>query len=111
DNVSKDFNYSIKANVSYNKNWVSSYKGKLADDKSNIGDVSTGGTTRVLEDHIISEWYLPNVYKGTGKGYSADGINGGPVDGMIRNETDMAWLLAMQGAGYSFQPTNNVAQN
>jgi TonB-linked SusC/RagA family outer membrane protein len=111
DNIGKDFNYNVRANVSYNKNWVRAYKGKLADDKSNLGDVSTGGTTRILEDHIISEWYLPNVYKGSGQGYAADGINGGPVDGMIRTETDMAWLQAMQAAGYSFQPVNNVAKN
>ncbi len=111
DEIGKEFSYSVKANVAYNKNWVSSYKGKLLADKTNIGDVSTGSTTRVLEDHIISEWYLPNVYKGTGKGFSADGINGGPVDGMIRTETDMAWLQAMKEAGYSFQPTNNVAKS
>lgn len=103
-----DLSYSIKGNFSYNKNWVSKYKGKLNDDKSNIGDVSTGSTTRVLEGHMINEWYLPNVYKGTGNGYAADGINGGPIDGMIRTETDMEWLLAMQENGYSFQPTNKV---
>ena len=106
-----DLSYSIKGNFSYNKNWVSKYKGKLNDDKSNIGDVSTGSTTRVLEGHMINEWYLPNVYKGTGNGYAADGINGGPIDGMIRTETDMEWLLAMQENGYSFQPTNKVGQN
>lgn len=111
ENIGRDFSYNIRANFSYNKNWVSAYRGKLAADKSNIGDVSTGGNTRVLEDHMINEWYLPNVYKGTGKGYSADGIHGGPVDGMIRTETDMAWLLAMQEAGYSFRPSNNLAQN
>lgn len=111
DNVTKDFSYSIKANVSYNMNRVSSYKGKLADDKSNIGDVSTGGNTRILEGHMINEWFLPNVYKGSGKGYGEDGVNGGPVDGMIRTETDLAWLLAMQEAGYSFRPSNNVATN
>ncbi|MDR1722852.1 MAG: TonB-dependent receptor [Tannerella sp.] len=111
DRIGSDFNYSIKANVAYNKNWVSAFKGKLLDDKSNIGDVSTGSTTRVLEDHIISEWYLPNVYKGTGKGYDVDGINGGPVNGMIRTETDMAWLKAMQSNGYSFQPSNVVAKS
>jgi hypothetical protein len=111
DEIGKEFSYNVKANVSYNKNWVSSYKGKLLADKTNIGDVSTGSTNRVLEDHIISEWYLPNVYKGTGKGFSAEGINGGPVDGMIRTETDMAWLQAMLAAGYSFQPTNNVAKS
>lgn len=106
-----DLSYSIKGNFSYNKNWVSKYKGKLNDDKSNIGDVSTGSTARVLEGHMINEWYLPNVYKGTGNGYAADGINGGPIDGMIRTETDMEWLLAMQENGYSFQPTNKVGQN
>lgn len=111
ENISKDFSYSIRANMSYNKNWVSAYRGKLAADKSNIGDVSTGGNTRILEDHMISEWYLPNVYKGTGKGYDVDGINGGPADGMIRTETDMAWLKAMQEAGYSFRPSDIVAQN
>lgn len=110
DNIG-DLSYSIKGNFSYNKNWVSKYKGKLNDDKSNIGDVSTGSTTRVLEGHMINEWYLPNVYKGTGNGYAADGINGGPIDGMIRTETDMEWLLAMQENGYSFQPTNKVGQN
>ena len=110
DNIG-DFSYSVKGNFSYNKNWVSKYKGKLNDDKSNIGDVSTGSTTRVLEGHMINEWYLPNVYKGTGNGYAADGINGGPVDGMIRTETDMEWLKAMQENGYSFQPTNNIGQN
>lgn len=110
DNIG-DLSYSVKGNFSYNKNWVSKYKGKLNDDKSNIGDVSTGSTTRVLEGHMINEWYLPNVYKGTGNGYAADGINGGPVDGMIRTETDMEWLLAMQENGYSFQPTNKVGQN
>lgn len=110
DNIG-DFGYSVKGNFSYNKNWVSKYKGKLNKDKSNIGDVSTGSSTRVLEGHMIGEWYLPNVYKGTGKGYATDGINGGPVDGMIRTETDMEWLKAMQANGYTFQPTNTVAQN
>lgn len=110
DNIG-DLSYSVKGNFSYNKNWVSKYKGKLNDDKSNIGDVSTGSTTRVLEGHMINEWYLPNVYKGTGNGYAADGINGGPIDGMIRTETDMEWLLAIQENGYSFQPTNKVGQN
>lgn len=108
DSIGKDFSYSVKGNVSYNKNWVSKYKGKLNDDKSNIGDVSTGSTTRVLEDHQIGEWYLPNVYKGSGKGYAADGINGGPVDGMIRTESDLDWVKQMQANGYSFQPTNTV---
>lgn len=110
DNIG-DFSYSVKGNFSYNKNWVSKYKGKLNSDKSNIGDVSTGSTTRILEGHMINEWYLPNVYKGTGNGYAVDGINGGPVDGMIRTETDMEWLKAMQAEGHTFQPVNTIGQN
>lgn len=38
-------------------------------------------------------------------------INGGPKDGMIRTENDMQWLQAMQAAGYTFQPYNNIAKN
>lgn len=108
DSIGKDFSYSINANFSYNKNWVSKYKGKLNADKSNLGDVSTGGTNRVLEDHMINEFYLPTVYKGTGNGFAKDGIKGGPKDGMIRTTSDMDWLLAMQENGYSFQPSNAV---
>ena len=81
---------------------------------TNIGDVSTGSTTRVIEGHTINEFYLPNVYKGNGSYFNADGsvnINGGPKDGMIRTENDMKWLQAMVDAGYSFQPYNNIAQN
>ena len=149
DNIGRDFSYSIKGQFSFNKNFVSKYKGKLekgwnkghTEYSTNIGDVSTGSTTRVIEGRQINEFYLPNVYngngsyfstsavnpviegnikgeyylknpyKGTGKGFAADGINGGPVDGMIRTENDMQWLQAMQAAGYTFQPYNNIAKN
>ena len=30
---------------------------------------------------------------------------------MIRTENDMQWLQAMQAAGYTFQPYNNIAKN
>ena len=115
-----DFSYSVKGTFAYNKNWVSKYKGKLERGwdgdtyKTNIGDVSTGGSTRVLEGHMINEWYLPNVYKGTGTYFDASNKvdpNGGPKDGMIRTPEDMKWLEAMQAAGYSFQPKNNVGKN
>ncbi|MCQ4978497.1 hypothetical protein NE583_11055, partial [Veillonella parvula] len=72
---------------------------------TNIGDVSTGSTTRVIEGRQINEFYLPNVYNGNGLYFNADGtvnINGGPKDGMIRTENDMQWLQAMQAAGYTF---------
>ena len=122
DNINKDFSYSIKGQFSFNKNLVSKYKGKLkrgwnadhSDYSTNIGDVSTGSNTRVLEGHEINEFYLPNTYKGTGSYFNADGsvdINGGPVNGMIRTDNDMEWLQAMQVAGYTFQPYNTVAKN
>lgn len=120
DNIGKDFSYSIKGQFSFNKNFVSKYKGKLekgwnkehTEYSTNIGDVSTGSTTRVIEGRQINEFYLPNVYNGSY--FNADGtvnINGGPKDGMIRTENDMQWLQAMQAAGYTFQPYNNIAKN
>ena len=122
DNIGKDFSYSIKGQFSFNKNFVSKYKGKLergwnkehTEYSTNIGDVSTGSTTRVIEGRQINEFYLPNVYNGNGSYFNADGtvnINGGPKDGMIRTENDMQWLQAMQAAGYTFQPYNNIAKN
>ncbi|MBR2497246.1 MAG: TonB-dependent receptor [Parabacteroides sp.] len=122
DRIGKDFSYNVKANFAYNKNYVSKYKGELergwnedhTEYTSNIGDVSTGSSTRVLEGHIINEYYMIDPYKGNGSYFNADGsvnINGGPKDGMIRTEQDMQWLQAMQAAGYSFQPYNNIAQN
>lgn len=125
DKIGRDFNYSVKGQFSFNKNFVSKYKGKLergwnadhTEYSTNIGDVSTsgsGGRTRVIEGHQINEFYLPNVYKGSGSYFNADGsvnINGGPKDGMIRTENDMKWIQAMQAAGYSFQPYNSVAKN
>lgn len=118
DNIGRDFSYSIKGQFSFNKNFVSKYKGKLekgwnkghTEYSTNIGDVSTGSTTRVIEGRQINEFYLPNVYNGNGSYFNADGtvnINGGPKDGMIRTENDMQWLQAMQAAGYTFQPYNN----
>ncbi|MDE5935220.1 MAG: TonB-dependent receptor, partial [Muribaculaceae bacterium] len=114
-------NYSLRGSFAYNKNWVSKYKGELkrgwnadhTEYTTNIGDVSTGSTTRVIEGHMINEWYLPNVYKGTGNHFNSDGtvnINGGPKDGMIRTTDDMKWAEAMIAAGYQFQPNNNIGK-
>ena len=122
DNIGKDFSYSIRGQFSFNKNFVSKYKGKLergwnvdhSEYSTNIGDVSTGSTTRVIEGHEINEFYLPNVYKGNGTYFNEDGsvnVNGGPKDGMIRTDNDMRWLQAMVDAGYSFQPYNTIARN
>lgn len=122
DKIGKDFSYNIKGQLSFNKNFVSKYKGKLergwnsdhTEYSTNIGDVSTGGTTRVIEGQQINEFYLPDPYKGSGSYFNADGsvnINGGPKDGMIRTEKDMKWLQAMKDAGYTFQPHSNIAKN
>jgi hypothetical protein len=119
-----DFHYSISGNVSYNKNEVSKYNGKLVREwetdangnkvyVSNLGDVSTGGTTRVVEGHIIDEYYMLQPYKGTQNYFNADGsVNpeGGPKSGMIRTEDDMKWMNAMVGAGYTFYPNQTVGQ-
>lgn len=117
--------YSISGSFGYNKNKVTSYKGKLKEGwntdaagsksyTSNIGDVSSGSNTRIVEDHIINEYYLMDVYSGTGKYYNTDGtvnIKGGPKDGMIRTPEDMDWLKSMIAAGYQFMPNLTVAKN
>lgn len=125
DQIGKDFHYSITANVSLNRNRVSKYKGLLQEGwtvdpttgekvwSTNIGDVSTGTTTRVIEGHQINEFYLPDVYTGSGTYWNEDGsvnVNGGPVDGMIRTVNDMEWLRAMIDAGYSFYPQQDIGK-
>ena len=116
----RDFNYSVNANFSLNKNEVTKYKGALERGwkdgvySTNIGDVSTGGDQRVLEGHAINEYYMLNLYKGNGNYFNADGsvnLNGGPKDGMIRTEQDMAWLKAMVAAGYEFYPAKGISKS
>jgi len=115
-------NYAFSGNFAYNFNRITKYKGALQQGyirdaegnevyTSNLGNVSNGTTTRILEDHEINEFYLYNVYKGNGGYFNADGtvdINGGPKGGMIRTPDDMAWLEAMIAAGYIFQPSGGV---
>ena len=117
--------YSISGNFGFNKNEVTRYKGKLVNEwrsdaagnpvyYSNIGDVSSGGDTRILEGHSIYENYLLDVYKGNGQYNNSDGtvnIAGGPRDGMIRTPEDMTWLNGMIAAGYKFMPNLNTAKN
>lgn len=105
-----EFFYSVGGNISFNRTMVTKYKGKLQQGwegdvyKTNIGEVVQDGFGgKILEDHILGEHYLLNLYHGNGKGY--DGIgdvdpNAGPVDGMIRTETDREWAEAMMAAGY-----------
>ncbi|MCU0394285.1 MAG: TonB-dependent receptor [Chitinophagaceae bacterium] len=119
---SGNFGYSVSGNFSYNNNIVTKFKGKLEEGyitdasgnkvyQSNIGAVSAGGTSLTLEDHRVGEYYLYQVYKGSGQPFNTDGtvnINGGPRDGMIRTPDDLAWAQAMIAAGYRLLPANAV---
>jgi len=115
-----NLNYVFKANFAYNYNCVEKYKGALEEGwngdtySSNIGDISSGSDTRILDGHPINEYYLLDVYKGNGTYYNVDGsvnIGGGPKDGMIRTKDDMAWLQSMMNSGYSFQPGSSISKS
>ncbi|MFT4204160.1 MAG: SusC/RagA family TonB-linked outer membrane protein [Chitinophagaceae bacterium] len=115
--------YSVSGNIAYNYyNTVKQYKGALvagwtvtsgdSSYSSNIGAVSAGSTNRILEGHMINEFYMQTVYHGDGSfvaGGTATATNG-PKSGMIRTEDDMAWVVAMQAAGNTFSPVNTVAK-
>lgn len=116
--------YYIKGNFTRNWNQVSKYKGPLVagwveDEyghrtyRSNLGEVSTGDRIRTMEGKLINEFYLLNTYSGDGSYFFADGsVNpaGGPADGMIRTEQDMAWLQAMVARGATFLPNKTVGK-
>ncbi|MCD8302347.1 MAG: SusC/RagA family TonB-linked outer membrane protein, partial [Prevotellaceae bacterium] len=113
-----DFYYYAGVNFSYNKNKVTSFKGKLVEGwtdgvfSSNYSDVAESWTTPgvLLEDHPIGEHYILQLYRGSGKGYTSGEVDpsAGPKDGMIRTEADMAWVRAMIDAGYTFQGGSTV---
>lgn len=125
--------YSVSGNVAYNKNLVTKYKGEYranwkvdkanqiildANGKpiwdSNLGQVSTGGSSRVVEGKMMNEFYLKSPYRGDASYFNADGTvnqNGGPRDGMIRTEKDMEWVKAMIASGKTFLPNKTVANN
>jgi TonB-linked SusC/RagA family outer membrane protein len=122
-----DVTYGVAVNGSFNKNRVTDYKGGIiegwgADPNnpdpnvyySNLGEVSSGGTQRLVEGHQMNEFYVYPIYNGTGKYYDANGVvdpNGGPRDGMIRTPQDLKWVQDMVAAGYSFEPQHAVTQN
>jgi len=120
-----DFQYAIGGNFAYNYNTVKKYKGTLQEGwitdaegnriyQSNIGDVSAGGTQRIVEGYGINSYYVRDLYKGDESYFNTDGsvnVNGGPSTGMIRTPEDMAWLNAMKEAGYSFSPVNGVGKS
>lgn len=119
DGIGKDFYYWAGVNFSYNRNMVSSFKGKLNKGMvngayvNNIADVSENwGAGKLCEGHMIGEYYMLQRYKGTGAGYS--GVGGvdpgaGPVDGMIRTEADLKWVQAMMDSGYSFNGVKTLS--
>lgn len=116
--------FAINGNVAYNFNKVTAFKGALKEGwttdaagnkayASNIGQVSSGSDTRILEGYGINQYYLLDVYKGDGSAANSDGtvnIHGGPKDGMIRTPEDMAWVKDMIAKGYSFQPVGTVGK-
>ena len=127
DGIGKDFSYSAGLNLAYNITMVKKYKGKLAQEwredaetgtkyyYNNIGDVAQSGFGGyIVEDHVLGDQYLYKLYRGTGAGYSGEGdvdVNAGPVDGMIRTESDMNWVIAMISQGYTFQGGVPISKN
>ncbi|MEZ0483626.1 SusC/RagA family TonB-linked outer membrane protein [Fibrella aquatica] len=120
-----EVDFSVSGNIARNYNEVTGFRGQLVEGfttdaagnkvyTSNIGQVSSGGDTRILEGHSISEYYLLDVYRGNGSSpTNTDGtvnINGGPTDGMIRTPADLAWVQAMIAQGYRFQPVGTVGK-
>lgn len=126
DGIGKDFSYSVGLNLAYNITTVKKYKGKLIQEwrvdedenryyVNNIGDVAQSGFGGyILEDHILGDQYIRQRYTGSGAGYSGEGevdITAGPVDGMIRTQADMDWVIAMITAGYKFHGGQSVSKN
>ena len=67
-----------------------------------------------MEGKMINEYYLLNIYRGSGNYFFEDGsVNpaGGPKDGMIRTEQDMEWVKAMVAAGNTFLPNKKIQKD
>lgn len=120
-----DFYYKVGGNVSFNTNRVDKYLGTLErywiyDEDgfpesfySNYGDVAQSGFGGlILEGRMLGELYVRNLYHGNGS-YSGGrpGINEGPVDGMIRTESDMEWVRAMIASGYKFSGGSTISKD
>ncbi|MCE2617601.1 SusC/RagA family TonB-linked outer membrane protein [Phocaeicola oris] len=122
-----EFTYGISVNGTWNKNRVEKYKGQWIhgwganpDDPnadkyySNLGEVSSGGRNRIVEGHMMNEFYVKRTYSGDGSYLNADGsvnVKGGPKDGMIRTSKDLDWLKAMIAAGHDFFPQHGVGKD
>ncbi len=122
DTVGDKFYYYAGVNFSYNKNRVTSFKGKLVEGYNdegewitNFSDVAESWSSPgyLIEGHAIGEHYIYKLYRGNGKGYNGGevNINNGPKDGMIRTEQDMAWVQAMIDSGYTFNGGSTVSKD
>ena len=118
-----DFQYEIGANLAYNVNRVTKYRGAVergwVDDgtgtlvyQSNVGETVQSGFDGVIaEGHTLGEYYLHTVYNGDGRypGAGDAGLYEGPSDGMIRNGYQMKWVEKMIDQGYTFVGSNIVS--
>jgi hypothetical protein len=126
DKIGKDFHYHLNGNVSFSRSIVTKYKGELQkyweyDEDgnkvkyiNNQSDVATGGFGGlIVEGHALGETNYRKMYRGTGSGFDGDllDLNAGPVDGMIRTESDMEWVKAMLAAGFTFDGKNRVSKD
>lgn len=126
DKIGKDFHYHLNGNVSFSRSIVTKYKGELQkyweyDEDgnkvkyiNNQSDVATGGFGGlIVEGHTLGETNYRKMYRGTGSGFDGDllDLNAGPVDGMIRTESDMEWVKAMLAAGFTFDGKNRVSKD
>jgi TonB-linked SusC/RagA family outer membrane protein len=121
-----DFRYSATVNFAYNQNAVVNYLGKMKEGwvtdeagnnsyQSNVGQAaSMSGDQIITEDHPYTEYFLRQVYQGSGTYRNSDGtlnINGGPKDGMIRTPEDLQWVRDMIADGYSFNGRTTITTN
>ena len=122
DTIGDDFYYYAGVNFSFNRNRVTAFKGQLSrgydgqgNYYTNLSDVSENWSSpgKLIEGHEIGEHYIYQRYGGTGVGYTGGqvDVNAGPVDGIIRTETDMQWVRAMIESGYSFNGVTTVSKD
>ena len=118
--VNNDFRYSATFNFAYNQNRVIRYMGQFERGWQNgayswnRADAAWWDGTRIrTEGRMFNEFFLRQVYRGTGTHNHPDGTvdpMGGPRDGMIRTSADLQWVRDMIAAGYSFDGVTTVGQ-
>lgn len=127
NSVGRDFSYNVGFNLSYNVAVVTKYQGGLQkgwkvdahgnkiEFINNLGDVGQDASSKfggyILEGHLLGDQYILPLYHGSGQGYTSGDVDvhAGPVDGMIRTETDLNWVQAMIDQGYSFRGVRELS--